>query len=218
MVESSPERRNNGSSSRRLVDWIPVVYNKACRHAKHMLQDYGGLDAPGEESLVHQAVGKLLTCAGQSCETREHALALLVQRMRWVLVDHVRNRVSLRQGGTGRGTDKHEVHVGSRREDGQFSVHARHKGALADGYDIAEEADDPPDWSVLDLIALDEAMDRLRSGFPRQASVVELRFLLGLSVKEVAEELGMSLATIKTDSAFAKKWLRQRLDDRTGSR
>ena len=58
-----------------------------------------------------------------------------------------------------------------------------------------------------DVVALDEALNRLAAADPQQSRVVELRFFAGLSVDETAEALGISPATVKRDWATAKLWL-----------
>jgi RNA polymerase sigma factor (TIGR02999 family) len=60
---------------------------------------------------------------------------------------------------------------------------------------------------AVDVVALDEALDRLAAVDPQQGRVVELRFFVGLSVQETAEVLGISPATVKRDWATAKLWL-----------
>ena len=60
---------------------------------------------------------------------------------------------------------------------------------------------------AVDIIALDEALERLGAVDPQQGRVVELRFFGGLSVEETAEALGISPATVKRDWATAKLWL-----------
>ena len=61
----------------------------------------------------------------------------------------------------------------------------------------------------LNIIALDETLTRLAEFDPQQARIVELRFFTGLSLEEVAEEIGVSLATVKRDWTMAKAWLRR---------
>jgi len=63
----------------------------------------------------------------------------------------------------------------------------------------------------LDLIALDRALDELESIDERACRVVELRYIGGLTEKEAAEMLGISVATLKRDWTFAKTWLYGRL-------
>lgn len=62
------------------------------------------------------------------------------------------------------------------------------------------------------LIALDEAITRLAEIDPRMARIVTLRFFAGLEVKEIAEVLEISPATVKRDWATAKFWLARALD------
>ncbi len=59
----------------------------------------------------------------------------------------------------------------------------------------------------LDLISLNESLERLATIDHRQAKVVELRFFGGLTVEETAEVLAVSPKTVKRDWDFAKAWL-----------
>jgi RNA polymerase sigma factor (TIGR02999 family) len=63
----------------------------------------------------------------------------------------------------------------------------------------------------IDLLALDQALERLAALDERQARVVELRFFGGLSVEETAEVLQISPATIKREWSMAKAWLHSQL-------
>jgi RNA polymerase sigma factor (TIGR02999 family) len=63
----------------------------------------------------------------------------------------------------------------------------------------------------LDLVALDEALNRLAEIDPQQSQVVELRFFSGLSVEETAEVMNVSERTVKRDWNVAKAWLRREL-------
>lgn len=60
---------------------------------------------------------------------------------------------------------------------------------------------------AVDVIALDDALERLAVVDARQSRIVELRFFAGLSVDDTAEALGISAATVKRDWATAKLWL-----------
>ncbi|HUP25185.1 MAG TPA: ECF-type sigma factor [Thermoanaerobaculia bacterium] len=62
-----------------------------------------------------------------------------------------------------------------------------------------------------ELVALDEALDKLASRDERLGRVVECRFFGGLSVEETAESLGISPATVKRCWSVARTWLFQEL-------
>ena len=63
----------------------------------------------------------------------------------------------------------------------------------------------------IDVLALDEALNRLAALDERQAKIVELRYFAGLSVEETAEVTGLSPATIKREWAMARAWLHAEL-------
>ncbi len=67
----------------------------------------------------------------------------------------------------------------------------------------------------VDLLALDDALDRLAIEAPEKAKLVELRFFAGLSIVEAAEVLGVSRATADRNWALARAWLFRDLHDPT---
>jgi RNA polymerase sigma factor (TIGR02999 family) len=104
--------------------------------------------------------------------------------MRRILVDHARARNAAKRGG----------------------------GAPLQSLDALEEQGvEPPsratDDRLLDILQIDEALQRLATLDERQARVVELRFFGGLSAEETAEALQVSLATVKREWATARAWL-----------
>ncbi len=62
-----------------------------------------------------------------------------------------------------------------------------------------------------DVLALDEALERLAALSPRQSRVVELRYFGGLSEEEIAEVLKVSLRTVQSDWRLARTWLYREL-------
>jgi RNA polymerase sigma factor (TIGR02999 family) len=93
--------------------------------------------------------------------------------------------------------------------------HARHKDSRKAGggrrrLDLTEvvPADPEPD---LDLLALDEALGRLADEEPAVAEVVKLRYFAGLTVKQTADSLGISVRTANRHWAYARAWLYQQL-------
>ncbi|HEX4950321.1 MAG TPA: sigma-70 family RNA polymerase sigma factor [Blastocatellia bacterium] len=68
------------------------------------------------------------------------------------------------------------------------------------------------DEKSADLLALDEALDRLATVDPQQSRVVELRVFGGLSVEETAAALDISPRTVKREWSMAKAWLHQQIN------
>jgi RNA polymerase sigma-70 factor (ECF subfamily) len=64
-----------------------------------------------------------------------------------------------------------------------------------------------------DVLALDEALEKLATLDPRQAKLVELRFFGGLGAEETAEVLGVSKRTVERDWTACRAWLRRELSD-----
>lgn len=64
-----------------------------------------------------------------------------------------------------------------------------------------------------DLLALDDALDKLAALDERKSRVVMLRYFAGLSIEETAAALEVSPATVKADWAFSRAWLHRALAD-----
>jgi RNA polymerase sigma-70 factor (ECF subfamily) len=98
--------------------------------------------------------------------------------------------------------------------------HARDRDRLKRGGNLARVDLDAsavlaPEDSV-DLVALDEALDRLAALDARKARTVEMRFFAGMEVDAVAAALGVGTATVKRDWDFARVWLYRELSKGDG--
>ena len=93
--------------------------------------------------------------------------------------------------------------------------HARRKkaGKRGEGWDrvTLDLAVGQLEQDDLDLVALDDALERLAAQDPRKARVVEMRFFGGLSMPEIADLLGVSVRTAEGDWYLSRAWLRKDL-------
>ena len=128
-------------------------------------------------ALVNEAYLRLVDQRDVCWASRGHFFAIAAQVMRRVLVDHARG------------------HVAAKRCGGAERVTLR---------GIASA---PASQVDIDVIWLNDALERLATLDPRQAKVVELRYFAGMSVEEVAEVLSISPATVKREWATARVWL-----------
>lgn len=96
--------------------------------------------------------------------------------------------------------------------------HARRRGAEKRGGGEAPvtltDASSGSESRVVDLLALDAALQRLARLDPRQHQVAELRYFVGLTVEEIAGLLGVGTATVKRDWSHARAWLKHELGGR----
>ena len=92
----------------------------------------------------------------------------------------------------------------ARRRDAEKRGGAQLRLTLDERLAVSSTAD-------VDVLAIDEALNKLSAIDSQQALVVELRFFSGLSVEETAAALGISTATVKRDWSVARAWLRREI-------
>lgn len=134
-------------------------------------------------ALVHEAFLALQQQRRVQWRSRGHFLAIAAGLMRRILIDHARGRRRLKRGG----------------------------GAIRVSLDAAEEAAAPD--SAADLLALEEALERLRRRDPMKETIVELRYFGGLSIEQAAEATGLSTATVSRHWRIARAWLYREVAD-----
>jgi RNA polymerase sigma factor (TIGR02999 family) len=71
--------------------------------------------------------------------------------------------------------------------------------------------------STIDMVELNEALERFAARFPRQAQVIELHFFAGLRIEEIPAVLSenggeLSSRTVERDLKFARAWLRKEME------
>ncbi len=158
-----------------------LVYDELRRQAHRYLQKERVGHTLQTTALVHEAYLKLIQQKSVAWESRTHFFAIAATMMRRILIDYAKT--------------KHRARRGGKQED----------LPLENALSIAISDSD------FDLLALDEALNRLAEKEEHLAKVVELRFFSGLEVVETAEVLGVSESTIKRDWAMAKAWLHREL-------
>ena len=131
-------------------------------------------------ALIHELYLGLVDQRRANWENRAHFFAVAAQLMRRILVDHARARHALKRGGP--------------------------RGIVP--LDVTRDAADlSPGPDPVDLLELNQALDRLSARSPDQERIVEMRFFAGLSVEETAHVLGRSPRTVKREWRLARAWL-----------
>jgi RNA polymerase sigma factor (TIGR02999 family) len=65
----------------------------------------------------------------------------------------------------------------------------------------------------VNLLALNDALQRLEAMDPQKSRIVELRYFGGLTIEETAEAIGISPTTVKRDWSMARAWLRSEISN-----
>jgi RNA polymerase sigma factor (TIGR02999 family) len=169
---------------------LPLVYGDLRQIAHRQLAAEPAGHTLSTTALVHEAYLRLANQTRAGWVNRAQFFALAARTMRRILVDYARRHWAQRRGGPGRRAVALED--------------ADDAGALA----AADRADE--------LLALDEALERLAAVDERLARVVEYRFFGGLTESEAAEALGVSTRTVAREWLLAKGWLFQELRDDAG--
>jgi RNA polymerase sigma factor (TIGR02999 family) len=87
----------------------------------------------------------------------------------------------------------------------------RHKRGSGAEHVPLDDVPEPQAGGEIDLVALDDALERLAVIDRRKSEMLEMRYFGGLKQEEMSELLGLSPATIKRDLAWAREWLKAEL-------
>jgi RNA polymerase sigma factor (TIGR02999 family) len=162
---------------------LPMVYHELRRLAHHHLRAERAGHTLQSTALVHEAYVRLVDQEPLRLDNRAHFFAVASHLMRQILVDYARkHRAAKRGAGVTRLTLDHNIAS--------------------------------PGWGqkrAVDLLMLDEALNRLAKLDSQQSQIVELRYFGGLSIEDTSKFLGVSTATVKRSWASARAWLQREM-------
>jgi RNA polymerase sigma factor (TIGR02999 family) len=156
------------------------VYEELRQLARRELGGRGADQTLGTRPLVHEAYFKLFPEAGgRGYENRRHFFGAAARAMRQVAIEHARARLA------------------NKRAEGR-------KPLDLDGLDPDAL---PIDSQAEGLVQLDAALRQLGEVDARALEVAELRYFVGMEVREIAATLGVSEPTVKRDTRFVREFL-----------
>jgi RNA polymerase sigma factor (TIGR02999 family) len=156
---------------------LPLVYGELRRLASAYLRRERSNHTLQSTALVHEAFLRMVSQQDVQWKNRAHFYGIAAQMIRRILVDYAR------------------------------SQHAEKRGAGAVKLELDEAMGVAQSAPEVDLLGLNDALDRLAALDERQSRVVELRFFAGLSIEETAEVMHLSPASIKREWQTARAWL-----------
>lgn len=162
---------------------LPLVYDELRRLATKKMQGEAADHTLQPTALVHEVYLRLVGPLGQQhWDSRGHFYAAAAEAMRRILIEEARRKHSLKRGGEFARIELNE--------------------------DVSQRAA-PIDYA--ELMAIDEALDKLASVDPDAARLVKLRYFAGLTVEEAADALAISPRTVKRNWSYARAWLQREL-------
>ena len=185
MTEITTLLKAAGSGDPRAAEQVvELLYADLQRLARSRLRRSGELTLLDTNSLVHESYLKLLGSTGTAkFEDRAHFFAYAASSMRSVVVDYARSRLARKRGGD-----------------------------LKRVADIPEEVEGNLRLDE-DMLALNDALEKLAAADERLAQVVEMRYFAGLSELEIAELLQRSERSIRRDWQKARMFLLSAMQD-----
>jgi RNA polymerase sigma factor (TIGR02999 family) len=160
------------------AELLPLVYEELRRLAAQKMQQERSGHTLQATGLVHEAYIRLVEAKNQSWSSRAHFFGAAAEAMRRILIENARRKKSLKRGGE--------------RQKVEF-----------DESMVTAPVDVPPD----EMLALDEAIEKLAARDKAKAALVKLRIFAGLTNRQAAELLGISQSKACEDLAYARAWL-----------
>jgi RNA polymerase sigma factor (TIGR02999 family) len=161
-----------------------LVYDDLRRLARRHL--HSGMPARLQTtSLVNETYLRLAGSQGLPYRDRGHLFAVASRAMRQIAVDHARAAMTLKRGGDQGAAITLEDHL------------------------AADDTQERPEQ----ILALDQALERLAAFNPRMAQLVELRFFGGFELEEIEPMLEVTTRTLKRDWRIARAFLYDALSD-----
>jgi RNA polymerase sigma factor (TIGR02999 family) len=161
----------------KFIELTPTIYPELKRLAAHYMFKERSGHTITPTVLVNETYLKLVQGKRLNAVDKHHFLAISSRCMRQILVDYARERNAQKRGGSER--------------------------LLT----LNEELAEADQKKTIDIIQLDNALEKLEQRDPVQVQIVELRFFSGMTNNEIAKLLGVSIATIKRKWTMARTWL-----------
>jgi len=169
-----------------MEDLLPLVYADLRALAEIAFRKQRPDHTLQPTALVNETYLRLVGGGLTSAQGRRHFMNVASMAMRQLLADHARKAFTDKRGG-------------------QFNRVA-----------LYEDTPQPQPTVEVDFGVLDEALSKLQKVDPRQAKIVELRFLAGMTYEEIADIEGIAPRTARLDWQMARAWLRSEIEAQAG--
>ncbi|HSJ10550.1 MAG TPA: ECF-type sigma factor [Longimicrobiales bacterium] len=173
----------SGGNVEALNRLFPIVYDELRRLAGNQLRGEREGHTLNTTALVHEAYVRLAAQSRVEWQNRAHFYGVAAQAMRRILVNYAEARRAGKRGGGA-------AHV--TLEDAGIAL---------------------TDRELDDVLAVHQALERLRAFNERGADIIAYRFFGGLTHEEIADVMGTSEVTVRRAWTASRSWLRRELRD-----
>jgi RNA polymerase sigma factor (TIGR02999 family) len=156
---------------------MPMIYEKLHALAARYFKQQKPEHTLQPTALVHEAFMKLVGSATSDWKSQAHFFSVAARAMRQILTDHARRKKAAKRGG-----------------------HPQRVTLSGLGTPASNEIQ-------IDLISLDQAMNKLAELSPRQCRIVEMRFLAGMEMEDIAKVLDLATRTVYREWRAARAFL-----------
>jgi len=170
--------RVEGGDPKATAELLPMVYEELRRVAAQKMARESAGQTLQPTALVHEAWLRLGGDEAPSFENRAHFFGAAAEAMRRILIERSRRRLAAKRGGGAEVVDLDALEISS------------------------PVADDDQ------LLALNDALEKLATIDPRKAELVKLRYFVGMNFEETAAALGIAVPTAKQWWSYARAWLK----------
>ena len=161
---------------------LPLLYDELKKHARWRMAGERAGHTLQTTALVHEAYTRLVGDRSPKWENERHFFGAAAEAMRRILIERARRKQRLKRGGD-------QVRI---------------------DFDVANDLVGETDVAI-QLLELNEALERLEAKDEESALVVKLRHFGGLSIEEVAAALGISKRQVSRIWNTARAWLKREL-------
>ncbi len=161
---------------------LPLIYEELRRMARGYMRGQPSEHTMQTTELIHEAYMKIARQGEQHWQNRAHFFGVAAKAMRHILVDYARSKHRQKRGGWQERILLDDDMIGMSMSRSE------------------------------DLLALDDALEKLAALDARKGRVVEMKYFGGLNTEEIAQVLKVSPDTVKRDWRFARNWLLRELN------
>ena len=165
-----------------------MVYDELKQIARQKMSSEALQHTLQPTALVHEVYLRLANQSETHWENRGHFFAAAAEAMRRILIESARRKSRIKRGGS---LERHELFEPEQQ-------------------DLRSDE--------IDLLSLNDALDRLKSVDPDSFQLVSLHYFAGLTIAEAAQSVGLSLRTAHRHWSYARAWLKREMDGGSSAR